>query len=305
MTSTVFSKIVAVSLSFGLVIGYARAEQLTGTLKRINDTGNIRLGVRDAFFPFSYLNEKKSYQGYSVDLCLKVVDAVQQRLGMKSLKVEMVPVTTRNRISLIADGTIDLSCDTAANNTERQNVVSFAPTMFVAATRLLSKKSSNIKTMDDMMGKTIVATSGTGGEREVIMLNKERKLGMKILTAKDHTESFRMVEAGQAVAFVMNDIVMLSLVAHSQAPDDYMLSTEALSFEPYAIIEPKNDPAFKKIVDTTLIALYQSGEINNIYIKWFQKPVPPNNINMNVPMSRQLKNVLAHPTDSGDPAAYQ
>lgn len=298
------SKFAITSLFMGLMVGTVQAENLTGTMKKIKDTGAITIGVREAFFPFSYLDEKQSYQGYSVDLCLKAIDAIQEELGMNKLEVKMHPVTTSNRISLVADGIVDLSCDTAANNLERQKIVSFAPTMYVAATRLLSKKHSSINSLNDMKGKTVVATTGTGGLREITALNRERNLGIKILTASDHAESFKMVEDGRAEAFVMNDIVMLSLAAHSKNPNDYMLSSEALSIEPYAIIQPKNDPVFKEVVDTALSDLYKSGQINEIYEKWFKKPTPPNGINLNVPISSQLKVAFAKPTDSGDPSTY-
>jgi glutamate/aspartate transport system substrate-binding protein len=298
------SKFVAFLVSAGLLATVAQAQDLTGTLKKVKDTGTLTLGVRDSSIPFSYLDDKQSYQGYSIDLCMKAATAIQKKLGMTALNIKMVPVTSATRIPLIANGTIDLSCGSATNNLERQKQVAFAPTMFVTANRLLAKKSSNIKTLADMKGKTIVSTSGTSNLKQITALNGERNLDMKILTAKDHAEAFLMVETGRAVAFAMDDILLASLAASSKAPSDYSITADALSVEPYGIIERRDDPQFKKVVDDALAAVYKSDEINRIYSKWFLSPIPPKGINLNVPMSAELKKAFAHPTDSGDPATY-
>lgn len=298
------SKLIAVLVSAGVMVTAAQAQDLTGTLKKVKDSGTLTLGVRDSSIPFSYLDDKQSYQGYSIDLCLKAATAIQKKVGLTALNVKLVPVTSATRIPLIANGTIDMSCGSATNNLERQKQVAFAPTMFVTANRLLAKKSSNIKSLDDMKGKTIVSTSGTSNLKQITTLNGERHLDMKILTAKDHAEAFLMVETGRAVAFAMDDILMASLAASSKAPNDYVITSEALSVEPYGIILRRDDPQFKKVVDDALTAVYKSDEINRIYAKWFQSPIPPKGINLNIPMSAELKQAFAHPTDSGNPGDY-
>jgi glutamate/aspartate transport system substrate-binding protein len=299
-----FSKFISVLVAAGAIAGTAQAQE-TGTLKKIKDTGGITLGVRDSSIPFSYLDDKQSYQGYSIDLCMKVVNALQKQLGLSSLNVKMNPVTSATRIPLMANGTVDLECGSTTNNLERQKQVAFAPTTFVTANRLLAKKSSNIKSLDDMKGKSLVSTSGTSNLKQVTSLNGERNLGMNIMTAKDHAEAFLMVETGRAVAFAMDDILLASLAASSKSPADYSITSEALSVEPYAIMMRRDDPAFKKAVDDAVIALFKSGEINRLYAKWFQSPIPPKGINLNIPMSEPLKAVIAKPTDSGDPEAYK
>lgn len=298
------SKLIAMLISAGVIAGAAQAQELTGTLKKIKDTGTITLGVRDSSIPFSYLDDKQSYQGYSIDLCMKAVTAIQKHLGLTSLKVQMNPVTSATRIPLMANGTVDLECGSTTNNIERQKQVAFAPTTFVTANRLLSKKASNINKLDDLKGKAVVSTSGTSNLKQLTTLNGERNLGINIMTAKDHAEAFLMVETGRAAAFVMDDILSAALAASSKAPNDYSLSTEALSVEPYGIMMRRQDEAFKKVVDAAIVNLFKSGEINRIYGKWFQSPIPPKGINLNVPMSPQLKAAIAKPTDSGDPAAY-
>jgi len=282
----------------------ASAQELTGTLAKIKRSGVITLGVRDGSIPFSFLDDKQQYRGYSVDLCMKVVDALKKQLGLPSLKVAMNPVTSANRIPLMANGTIDLECGSTTNNLERQKQVAFAPTMFVVSNRLLSKKSSGIRTLADMKGKTLVVTAGTTTLKQMTMLNKERALGMNIVVGKDHPESFLMLETGRAQAHANDDILLAAQVASAKAPGDYQISQEALSVEPYAIMLRRDDPAFKQALDAALKRLYQSDEFGRIYAKWFQSPIPPRGINLNFPMTPQLKAAIANPTDSGDPAAY-
>jgi glutamate/aspartate transport system substrate-binding protein len=298
------SKLITVVAATGLLASAAHAQE-SPTLKKIKDTGTITLGVRDSSIPFSYLDDKQSYQGYSIDLCMKVVTAVQKNLGLTALNVKMQPVTSATRIPLMANGTIDLECGSTTNNLERQKQVAFAPTTFITANRLLAKKSSNIKSLDDMKGKTLVSTSGTSNIKQLTQLNAEKNLGMNIVAAKDHAEAFLMVETGRAVAFGMDDILLASLAASSKSPADYSITPEALSVEPYGIMMRREDPGFKKVVDDAIGNVFKSGEINRIYGKWFQAPIPPKGINLNWPMSEQLKKVIAKPTDSGDPAAYK
>ncbi|SNT26852.1 amino acid ABC transporter substrate-binding protein, PAAT family [Noviherbaspirillum humi] len=297
------AKLFVAFVGAGLLSGAAMAQE-SGTLKKIKDSGTITLGVRDSSIPFSYLDDKQSYQGYSIDLCMKIVSAVQKQLGLTALNVKMNPVTSATRIPLMANGTIDLECGSTTNNLERQKQVAFAPTTFVTANRLLAKKSASIKSLNDMKGKTLVSTAGTSNLKQVTTLNGERNLGMNIMAAKDHAEAFLMVETGRAVAFAMDDILLASLAASSKNPTDYSITEEALSVEPYGIMLRREDPEFKKAVDTAIANVFKSGEINRIYNKWFLSPIPPKNVNLNVPMSAQLKAAIAKPTDSGDPVAY-
>lgn len=283
----------------------ASAQEPTGTLAKIKRTGQVVLGVRDGSIPFSYLDDKQQYQGYSVDLCLRVVEHLKTQLGMPGLKVAYNPVTSANRIPLMANGTIDLECGSTTNNAERQQQVAFAPTMFVISSRLLAKKSANIQTLEDMKGRVLVATAGTTTLKQMTILNNERKLGMKILIGKDHPESFLMLETGRAEAEANDDILLAAQVATSKAPVDFAVSKEAMSVEPYGIMMRKNDVPFKKTVDEALRKVYQSDEIQRIYKKWFMSPIPPRGVNLNFPMPATLKAVLAKPTDSPDPAAYR
>ena len=297
--------ILASSLGAGFLAASVSAQTLDGTLKKIKDAGTITLGVRDSSIPFSYLDDNQKPVGYSIDLCMKIVDAVKAELKMPNLNVVMQPVTSATRIPLMANGTIDLECGSTTNNLERQQQVSYVDTTFVTANRLVSKKASKINKLEDLKGKTLVSTSGTSNLKQVTQLNGDKNLGINVVTASDHSNGFQMVESDRAAAFAMDDILLYSLVASSRSPGDYTISSEALSVEPYGIMVRKGDPAFKKVADNAIVAVFKSGEINKIYNKWFMAPIPPKNINLNLPMSDILKKVIANPTDSGDPAAYK
>jgi glutamate/aspartate transport system substrate-binding protein len=289
----------------GAMTGATGAQELTGTLKKIKERSSITLGHRDTSIPFSYYDDKQQVIGYAMDICYKVVDAIKAELKMPKIDVKLNPVTSATRIPLMANGTIDLECGSTTNNLERQKQVAFATTHFVTANRFVSKKASNLKTVNDLKGKTVVSTSGTTNIKQANEINVEKKLGMKIIAAKDHAESFLTVETGRAVAFFMDDILLYSLVANSKNPSEWVISSDALSVEPYGIMMRKDDPGFKKTVNGAINSLYKSGEINKIYAKWFLRPVPPKGINLNVQMTEVFKKVVANPTDSGDPKDYK
>ena len=284
----------------------AAAQELTGTLKKIRDGGSITIGHRDASVPFSYYDDKQQPVGYAMDLCMRIVDAVKNELKMPKLDVKYQLVTSANRIPLISNGTVDLECGSTTNNLERQKQVAFTITHFLTANRWVSKKASNINTLNDLKGKTVVSTSGTTNIKQITEINAGKNLGINIIPANGHAEAFQMVETGRAVAFVMDDILLYTLVAQSRSPGDYVISSEALSLpEPYGIMLRREDPAFKKVVDNAMLQTYKSGEVAKLYEKWFLRPVPPRGINYNVPMTAQFKNLVSRPSDSGDPTAYK
>jgi len=294
-----FALLCAAALAVAITAGPAAAQELTGTLKKIKDTGVVKVGNRDASIPFSYLDDQQKPIGYGVDICLKIVDAIKAELKMPNLKVDFVPVTSQTRIPILTGGNIDLECGSTTNSVERQKQVAFAPTYFVTGTKLIVKKSSGIKGYDDLKGKTVVYTQGTTNERAMKAYNDEKKLGINFIPSKDHAESFLAVETGRAVAFPMDDILLYSLRASAKNPADYEVIGPFLSDDPYGIMLRKDDPAFKKLVDDTVIKLYKSGEINKIYHKWFESKIPPKGINLGFPMSDALKELVKNPSDKG------
>ena len=287
------------------VAGHAAiAQQPTGTLDKIRSSGVITIGHRESSIPFSYYDKNEKVVGFGMDLCNIVADAVKANLGLARLEVRLVPITPSLRIPSILSGKIDLACETMTNNLERQKVVAFSSTFFVAANRFVSKAAANLKTLDDLKGRTVVSTIGSTNLKQITELNAQHNLGLTIVAAKDNFEAFRMLESDRAAAHFMDDILLYGTVANSAAPADYVVSDDALSVEPYGIVLPRDDAAFKKVADDALAAIYRSGEINKIYAKWFLNPIPPNGVSLNVPMSAALKRAIEHPTDSGDPQTY-
>ncbi|MEQ1697348.1 MAG: transporter substrate-binding domain-containing protein [Hyphomicrobiaceae bacterium] len=294
--------IVAAAASF--VCAPAGAQDLTGTLKKIKDSGSITIGFRESSVPFSYLDDKQQPVGFAMDICSKIVAAVKTELKLEKLDVKLNPVTSATRIPLLANGTIDLECGSTTNNIERQKQVSYTNTHFLTATRIVTKKASNIKSIDGLLGKTIVSTAGTTNIKQMNELNTAKKLGMTILSAKDHAEAFLMVETDRAVAFAMDDILLASLAASSKDPSQYEISKDAFSApEPYGIMIPKDDAPFKKIVDAATAAAYKTDG-PALFKKWFQSPIPPKNLNLNFALTPQLEKMFSAPKDSADPAAY-
>lgn len=288
-----------------LMVLPSRAEDLTGTLKKIKDTNTITIGYRESSVPFSYLDDNQKPVGFAMDICGKIVDAVKTDLKLPNLDVKYVPVTSATRIPLIANGTVDLECGSTTNNPARQKQVSFTNTHFLTATRFISKKSSHINSLDDLKGKTVVSTSGTTNIKQLNDVNVEKKLDLKIIPAKDHADAFLAVQTDRAVAFAMDDILLAGFKANAKSSGDYVISDFSLSKpEPYGIMMRRDDPAFKAIADKATAALYKSDEGKALYDKWFTKPINKAGLNLNYPMPEAMKKSFAKPSDSPDPASY-
>ena len=299
-------RLLGLVLAAGLGVSQAGAEELTGTLKNIKDTGAITLGFRDSSIPFSYLDDNQRPVGFAMDICYKVVDAIKSELKLDKLEVKLNPVTSSTRIPLLANGTIDLECGSTTNNAERQKQVSFTNTHYLTASRFVSKKANKLDMIDDLKGKSVVSTAGTTNIKQLTEANAARNLGITIIPAKDHAEAFLMVETDRAAAFVMDDILLASLIAGSKDPSAYAISKDAFSKpEPYAIMLRKDDPAFKKVVDGATAKLYTSGEGLKLYDKWFTQKIPPKGLNLNTPIGPELKAEFAKPSDSPDPDSYK
>jgi glutamate/aspartate transport system substrate-binding protein len=275
----------------------ASAAELTGTLKKIKDSGAISLGFRDSSVPFSYLGNDQKPIGYSFEIAEKVADHIKKQLGMANLQVNTNLVTSQTRIPLVQNGTVDLECGSTTNNPERQKQVDFSYGIFEIGTRLLTGKSSGVKDFADLKGKNVVTTAGTTSERLIKAMNADKQMGMNIISAKDHGESFLILQSGRAVAFMMDDALLAGEMAKAQNPNDWVITGKAQSYEIYGCMLRKGDEAFKKEVDAAIGALYKSGEINKIYNKWFQSAIPPKGLNMRFPMSKELKALLDKPTD--------
>ena len=277
----------------------AAAQQLSGTLKKIKETGSITVGYRESSIPFSYLDDRQHPIGYAMDLCMKIVDAVKAELKTPALKVQLQPVTSSNRIPLMQNGTIDLECGSTTNSVERQKQVSFGPTYFVINVTAAVKKSSGINSLADLNGKTISTTSGTTSVPLIKKYEKTQNVEVKEIYGKDHAESFLLVADDRAAAFVMDDILLAGQIANSRSPSEYRIIPESLRQEPYSMMLRKDDPQFKALVDKTIGGVMTSGEIDRIYAKWFTSPIPPKGINLNFPMTPAIREAFKSPNDKG------
>ena len=277
----------------------AAAQQLSGTLKKIKETGSITVGYRESSIPFSYLDDKQQPIGYAMDLCMKIVNAVKADLKMPGLKVQLQPVTSSNRIPLMQNGTIDLECGSTTNSVERQKQVSFGPTYFVINVTAAVKKNSKINSLADLNGKTISTTSGTTSVPLLKKYQKTQNIEVKEIYGKDHAESFLLVADDRAAAFVMDDILLAGQIANSRNPSAYRIIPESLRQEPYSMMLRKDDPQFKALVDKTISGVMKSGEINKIYAKWFTSAIPPKGINLKFPMTPAIRDAFKNPNDQG------
>ncbi|HZW37496.1 MAG TPA: transporter substrate-binding domain-containing protein [Candidatus Deferrimicrobiaceae bacterium] len=276
----------------------AFAAELTGTLKKVKETGTITMGIRESSYPLSYLDDKQQPIGYHIDICNRIVDAVRRELKMPVIRVQHQPVTSQNRIPLVTNGTVDLECGSTTNNEARARQVAFVDTTFVTNVRMAVKKKSGITSLAQLGGKPVATTSGTTSVQLMRENEKTKGIDFKEVYGKDHADSFLLLETDRAVAFVMDDNLLAGLIATSKNPQDYAIVGEVLNVEPIAIMIRRDDPAFKKLADDTVRGLMKSGEINKLYAKWFMSPIPPKNVSMNFPMSDTLKELIKNPSDA-------
>ena len=288
---------VATAITFGAAP--AVAQDPGGTLKKIKDTGTIAIGYRESSIPFSYLDDKQQPIGYALDLCMKIVDAVKAELKMPNLKVALQPVTSSNRIPLLQNGTIDLECGSTTNSVQRQEQVSFGPTYFVINVTAAVKKSSNLNSIADLNGKTVSTTSGTTSVPLIKSYEKSKNVDVKEIYGKDHAESFLLLADDRAAAFIMDDILLAGQIANARNPADYRILPESLRQEPYSMMLRKGDAPFKALVDRAVGAVMKSGEIEKIFAKWFNAPIPPKGVNLNFPITPAIRDAFKNPNDKG------
>ena len=266
--------VIAAALFLG-VAAPAETQDLGGTLKKVRETGVITIGHRDSSIPLSYLDDKLQPVGFSIELCKHVVEAVKAKLALPNLTVKYNPVTSATRLPLVANGTVDIECGSTANMTSRQTQVGFSYTFFVPRFKWITRTNNDIKSADDLRGKTVAVTAGTNTALFVNKLNNEGKLGMTIMQGKDHAESFLLVETGRAGAWMEDDILIAGFRANAKNPADFKLLDQSYPSDPYALMIRKDDQQFKTLVDETLAGLMRSGEFEKLYTQWFERPIPP------------------------------
>lgn len=284
-------------LALGLLLAAVLPVQAGPVLERIGKGGSLYIGHRDSSVPFSYLDGGGKPVGYAIDLCLRIAEAVRKNTGNKSMKIELVPVTSANRIQMVADGKVDLECGSTTNNAERRGKVAFAMPHFITGARLMVRADSKIERLEDMEGKTLVSTKGSTPLKAVMAANSDRLLKIKIIEAPDHQKAVEMVESGAADAFAMDDVLLFGLRAARAKPEALKIVGKFMTTEALAIAIPKNDPELKKIADDTLREMVYSKQMEAVYAKWFKAPIPPKNAVLNLPESYLLKEYWQFPTD--------
>ena len=294
--------LLAVLVTAAAFCSAAGAAELTGTLKKVADTGEITLGYRESSVPFSYLTNDGKPVGYATEICKKVAEAVKVAVKNPNLRVNYQPITSANRIPLLQNGTIDIECGSTTNSKERQKQAAFGTTYFVISVTAAVKKDSGINNLTDLKGKTVTMTSGTTAVPLLKNYAKEKGFKFRPLLTKDFAESMQLVAAGRASAFVIDDILLAGQIANLPHPENYKILTgkvNSLGVEPYGPMFRKDDPQFKALVDKTLADMMASGEMEALYKTWFTQPIPPKNINMNFPMNDMTRNAFKNPNSDG------
>jgi ABC-type amino acid transport substrate-binding protein len=268
-----------------------------GMLERIRASQSITVAHRDSSIPFSYLDADQKPVGYAMDLCLKIVDAIKRELKLPTLRVNYLSVTSATRIPSIAQGKAAMECGSTTNTAERRKHVDYTIAHFISSARFLVRSDAGMTKLEDLSGRNVVSTKGSTNIKTLERINGERALNMKVLEAADHGEAFAMVAQKKADAFAMDDVLLFGLRANSAQPEAFTVIGKPMTIEPYAIMLPKGDAVFKKLVDAEMRRIILSGEINAIYRKWFEQPIPPKGINLNLPMPYMLRDSLKYPSD--------
>ena len=269
----------------------ANVGALSGTLKKVKDTGTITLGYRESSSPFSYLNRRQQPIGYSIDLCREIVEDVSTELDGMEIKIAFAPVTPANRLQKVTSGEIDLECGSTTGNVQRRKEVAFSPIFFVAGTKLMVPKSSSVRSYRDLAGKTAVVTSGTTNEAALRTLSDKQQLGITIITAPDHAQSLEMLASGKADAFATDDVLLYGFIATAKNASDMKVVGEYLSYDPYGLVYRRDDPAFAAVVERTFTRMASERRLAELYNKWFLRRLPTGET-LNLPMSPQLEEVF-------------
>jgi len=270
---------------------------LADTLQKITSSGRITLGYRESSVPFSYLAGPRQPIGFGVDIYTHLIPALKRATGRSDIEVNWQALTSQNRIPLIANGTVDLECGSTSNTAARAKTVAFAINYFYTGPKLLVKQASGVKDFNDLAGKTVAVTTGTTTMKLLRKMDLERSMNMQLLPGKDHADSFLLVDAGRAVAFAMDDILLYGQVLNAKQPAQWQVVGTPPQVEPYACMLRKDDPAFKRVVDSAIADLMRSGEFERIYAKWFLSPIPPRGRSLNLPMSEALRDNLRKHSD--------
>ncbi|MDD5284228.1 MAG: transporter substrate-binding domain-containing protein [Desulfuromonadaceae bacterium] len=270
----------------------------TGTLRKIADSGTIVLGYHESTIPFTYITSDGKVMGYSYDIALKIADAVKRELKLPKLQIKQVPFTTQTRFPIIQNGTVDITCGATTNTTERQKIVAFSNTIFIAGSRLMARKNSGIRDFPDLAGKNVVTFAASTSEKMLRKMNSEKNSRINIISTFDRgTRPLAVLQAEQADAFMMDDILLYATIRDAWRPDEWIVTGTPQSYEAYGCVMRRDDPVFKKVVDQEIARIMKSGEAETLYRKWLMSPIPPKGVNLGFPMSEAMTRLFKNPND--------
>lgn len=296
MTCVLIVLFAVLSTNFAATI-YASGEN-TGTLRKIADTGTLAVGVHESTPPFTYIASDGKPMGYSYDITLKIADAIKRELKLPKLQIKQVPFSTQTRFPVVQNGTADIICGATTNTTERQKIVAFSNTIFVASSRLMVRKKSGIKDFSDLAGKSVVTFAASTSEKILRKMNSERNARINIISTFDRGNTpLSVLQAGQADAYMMDDVLLYATIRDAWRPDEWEVTGTPPSYEAYGCFLRKDDLAFKKVVDREIARIMTSGEVEAIYQKWLMSPIPPKGNNLHFPMSEAMIKLIKNPND--------
>lgn len=275
-----------------------QAQDAADTLQKIQKENVLVVGYRESSIPFSYYDEQQHPIGYSMDYTNLIIERIKQDLNLPDLKVRLLPITSQNRISLLQNGTFDFECTTTTHNESRAKQVDFTNSIFKVGTRLLAKANSGIKDFGDLKGQSVVVGAGTTSEPIIRNMNIEKDMGMRIISAKDHSESFLMLSTGRVKAMMMDDALLAGERAKVRKPQDYVITGTPQSYEVYGCMVRKGDDKLRALMNDVIAQAQTSGKATEIYDKWFMQPIPPKQLNLDFPMSDEMKTLFAQPNDA-------
>ena len=265
------------------------------TLQRLSETGTLRVGYGDTA-PFSYQDDEGNVRGYSIELCQRVAEQLQQQLNLPKLDIEYVFRTPGNRVQLLNSGEIDIECNASTNNAERRRSADFSLSHFFVSVRFVALKENQFFTLQDLAGRSVSVARGTLNVGQINQANREQQLNLSVVPVETLQEAFDLVTEGRVAAFAMDDILLSTMIAESEDPSAYSLSEEAVTAEePLGLLMRQGDQAFVEQVNQALREIYQRGDILALYERWFLQPLPGKGITLNVPISETLAQHFMNP----------
>ncbi|MCZ2203970.1 transporter substrate-binding domain-containing protein [Bartonella sp. A05] len=289
-------KILSVFIATTFVALTNVAQAQNDTLEKIKETGTITLGVRESSIGLAYALGNGKYTGFHTEMAKNIIDDISKKIG-KPIKIHYLPITSQNRIPLLKNSTYDLECGSTTNDSSRAKEVAFAYATYIEEVRIAVKKNSNIKSIDDLNGKTIATTTGTTSVQLIRKNKRAKNIDFAVVTGKDHGDSFLLLESGRADAFVMDVSILAGHISKSKNPSDYTILDVALSVEPIACMLRLNDKNFEKAVNDSIIRQISDGSLEKLYNKWFMEPIPPTNTVINLPLSKSTKHAWEYPSN--------